>query len=1056
MDRIGDYKVIRELGSGGMGRVFLCQHPRLPLEVAIKLLFEQADERARERFEREAVTMAALQDTNIVRVQDKGLQQGQPYIVMEYVPGEDLTVLLREAAPLAPERALEIARGILGGLAYAHSRGVVHRDIKPSNIRVGPGDQVKILDFGIAHLRDRDLTAGGSTLTRVGLQPGTDDYMSPEQVKGQKVDPRSDLFATGIVFYELLTGKHPFRHRSAEATRRHIANDDPAPPRAHRPDLPLPVSWLVLHALERAPENRPASAQEFADHCRRLAKEFLRESMKPGPDWRAAEAPAVQDVQALEVLGREAEHAGGLARARELYGKALAIDPALERLNDRLLGIEDAGARADEVQGLLREARQALDENRLADAEQRLQKVRLVQPDWRTNPEIEALHQDVKRRRTRSGEGSGRDRGTDSGTGEPRTPSSSERAAPPADRAPAVAAASSAARAAAVSAPSTAGTAGAPRTGPAAGPDPLAAHPGVWRSPPAITADPGTPRGKQMRRVVELFEQSEYDRAAMVLKDFGREAAGEGHLGEFLDYWRPKIEARKVFVQAEASYKQDRMNEARQHCEKALQIDPGTLRARRLLAQIEIDLEAKEGAGKIQKLCEDGEALLHSVRGDLDGRALEPAARKLVRAESLAREALEINAEHSRAVKLARNIKVYLVTISPEVIEAVRREDPRGAAAPLATPPTPRTPIPAPPSEEQQLLARLRADSGQGFAAEDQVLAEGARAALEALASQAGPGHLPPLALLQDFERSLGDLRRQAERVRAGAPGPWTAQAALAADLSRPDDLLAGAFETLAQRCRPEAGRAAVAALRPLATGDPATLEREIARLLAHPGLAPDAARLKQDCDPILAECRAREAARRDHAARQERTSREAAERAPVRAPVRAPERAPERLPERAPERPADRPAPFVAAPRPAARPAPPLGKGALYGGLAAALALGLAVAGYVAYSRYAHQEFEVRLRIWPHGRITKIDGAPAPADLQDGAVHLLRLRRGRHEVTVELQFPDEKEPRLKSVAIEAGPAAEEKIALLSRAEMLGLLEKTMRRDPFLAGGAAP
>ena len=113
-------------------------------------------------------------------------------------------------------------------------------------------------------------------------------------------------------------------------------------------------------------------------------------------------------------------------------------------------------------------------------------------------------------------------------------------------------------------------------------------------------------------------------------------------------------------------------------------------------------------------------------------------------------------------------------------------------------------------------------------------------------------------------------------------------------------------------------------------------------------------------------------------------------------------------------------------------------------------------MAGYVAYSRYAHQEFEVRLRIWPHGRITKIDGAPAPADLQDGAVHLLRLRRGRHEVTVELQFPDEKEPRLKSVAIEAGPAAEEKIALLSRAEMLGLLEKTMRRDPFLAGGAAP
>lgn len=1066
MDRIGDYKVIRELGSGGMGRVFLCQHPRLPLEVAIKLLFEQADERARDRFEREAVTMAALQDAHIVRVQDKGLQQGQPYIVMEYVPGEDLTALLRDAAPLPPERALEITLGILGGLAYAHSRGVVHRDIKPSNIRIGPGDQVKILDFGIAHLRDRDLTHGGATLTRVGLQPGTDDYMSPEQVKGRKVDPRSDLFATGIVLYELLAGRHPFRHRSAEATRRHIAREDPAPPRAHRPELPLPVAWLVLRALERAPESRPASAEEFADHCRALLKEFLREALAPGPDWRAAEALALTDARAVEVLAREAEHAGEPARARALYQRALALDPAADRLHDRLLGVADAEARTGELLALVREARQALDDNRVTEAEGRLQRIRLLQPEWRSNPEIERLHRDLRRSRPTAGDRTPSERGTDPGSGAHPTPGD--------DRLVPIRSAGE-----------------APLPVAAAAPALPAADPGIWRPPPPITADPASPHGQKMRRVVELFEQSDYDRAALVLRDLARETSAPQSAAEFLGYWKPKIDARKIFVQAEASYKQLRRNEARQLCGRALAIDPATVRARQLLAQIEIDDEAEKAAATIQAWCEEGEALVHSVRGDLDGGTLEAAARKLLRAERLAAQALDMRADHNRARKLASHVKVYLITLPPAVLASVREEAPaagspvapagpavaapagHAVAAPAPGPapsaaepgPAPRTPVPPAPSEEERTLARLRAEVGQGFAPADLDIAESARRALEALAAGAGTGRMPPLARLQALERSVAGLRLLAARARKERGG-WAALADLAGEASRAADPSITGWTLLAERCRGEAAREALASLRPMVPGDPAALEREAGRIAAHPGLAPAAARLREECAALVAESRRLERSRREEAlAAAARAAARAAvadapraphpDTAPVpradapppRRPAGSPTPPPSPTPQpppRPPTAPSHRPA-VIAPPRvaPAARWRPRL---VVAAGLAAALA-----AGGLGYRAWAGRTFDVRIHVWPHGRIAAIDGA-AHADLVDGTIHVVGLRRGMHEVTVEMLVPGEPEPRRKIASIDAGDG-EAVIAVLSREEALRLLAGALSRDPFLAGG---
>lgn len=215
--KVGRYRVLEKIGSGGMGEVYLAEDPELDRHVAIKLLPAHFayDASSRARFSREGKAAARLNHPNIVAVYEVGEYQGVPYIVMEYVEGKPLS-LYTGVTRMPVDRIVELAIPLCEGLSAAHTAGVIHRDIKPSNIIVDTKGQPRILDFGLAIFVDSE------TLTRTGSTLGTVTYMSPEQIEGVQVDSRSDLFSLGVVIYELLTDNNPFRRDNIGATMRAI------------------------------------------------------------------------------------------------------------------------------------------------------------------------------------------------------------------------------------------------------------------------------------------------------------------------------------------------------------------------------------------------------------------------------------------------------------------------------------------------------------------------------------------------------------------------------------------------------------------------------------------------------------------------------------------------------------------------------------------------------------------------------------------------------------------------------------------------------------------
>jgi eukaryotic-like serine/threonine-protein kinase len=214
---IGHYRVLEELGRGGMGVVYRAQDVRLEREVALKFLPEPAreDPEAIERFRREARAASALNHPAICTIYDIGDEGGHPFIVMELLEGETLKQLL-DRETLSPSAALEYGMQLADGLDAAHAKHIVHRDIKPANIFITRRRQAKLLDFGLAKLHEpgaAELAMGPTrtaAITRAGALLGTVAYMAPEQVRGQPIDGRSDLFSLGVVLYEALTGEHPF------------------------------------------------------------------------------------------------------------------------------------------------------------------------------------------------------------------------------------------------------------------------------------------------------------------------------------------------------------------------------------------------------------------------------------------------------------------------------------------------------------------------------------------------------------------------------------------------------------------------------------------------------------------------------------------------------------------------------------------------------------------------------------------------------------------------------------------------------------------------------
>jgi beta-lactam-binding protein with PASTA domain/predicted Ser/Thr protein kinase len=280
----GRYRVVSRVGSGGMADVYCAEDTQLGRRVAVKLLHERfaQDEEFVERFRREASSAASLSHANIVNVYDRGEWGDTYYIAMEYLDGRSLDSIVREEAPLAPERAIEITEQVLRASRFAHSRGVVHRDLKPHNVIIDGEGRVKVTDFGIAR-------AGASEITQTGSIMGTARYLSPEQAQGHTVSPRSDLYAVGIMLYELLTGTVPFEGDSVVAIALRHLSEPPRPPSSLVPTISPNLDAIVMRALAKDPERRFADADEFL-----AALEGEREhERRDGGSHTAALAPVV-------------------------------------------------------------------------------------------------------------------------------------------------------------------------------------------------------------------------------------------------------------------------------------------------------------------------------------------------------------------------------------------------------------------------------------------------------------------------------------------------------------------------------------------------------------------------------------------------------------------------------------------------------------------------------------------------------------------------------------------------------------------------------------------
>src|SRR5262252_2343390 len=278
--RLGPYEVVALLGTGGMAEVYRARDTRLGREVAIKVVSEAlgANEAFVDRFEREARLIGSVTHPNVVALHDVGVHEGKPYFVTELLQGETLRARL-EQGPVPLSTALAWASQMAEGLAAAHERGIVHRDLKPENVLVTRDGHLKLLDFGIAkviaaaqdlHPEDagphdllNETMASGSNKTGTGVTIGTPGYMSPEQVRGDPVDARTDLFSLGAVLYELLSGRRAFPGASAVESGYAILHKEPE---ALPATVPPNVTQVVHRCLEKDPGHRFQSARDLAFH----------------------------------------------------------------------------------------------------------------------------------------------------------------------------------------------------------------------------------------------------------------------------------------------------------------------------------------------------------------------------------------------------------------------------------------------------------------------------------------------------------------------------------------------------------------------------------------------------------------------------------------------------------------------------------------------------------------------------------------------------------------------------------------------------------------------
>ncbi len=263
--RVGKYEVIDQIAVGGFGIIYKGWDPLIKRTVAIKMC-AAPDEEVRQRFQQEAQFVGNLVHRNITLVFDFGVEGDVPYIVQEHLTGYDVDQLLKAGVIQDEGTIISILLQVCEGLDFAHHRGIVHRDIKPSNIRVLEDGTVKIMDFGIA----KSLEAG-SKLTQTGIALGTAGYLAPEQIQGRPVDPRTDIFALGIVAYELITGVRPFESTTLSNVLYKILNEDPQAPRAANPHCSDELDQLIRRCLAKDPADRYQTAAELLEDLRSIS-----------------------------------------------------------------------------------------------------------------------------------------------------------------------------------------------------------------------------------------------------------------------------------------------------------------------------------------------------------------------------------------------------------------------------------------------------------------------------------------------------------------------------------------------------------------------------------------------------------------------------------------------------------------------------------------------------------------------------------------------------------------------------------------------------------------
>ena len=331
MEKIGRYTIKGILGQGAMATVYKAHDPEIDRTIAIKVLKPELarNEDYRVRFIREAKGAGTLSHPNIVTVYDVGEHEGLPYITMEFVDGLTLSQWLERNGRLPANEAVAIGRQLAAALGFAHKKGIVHRDVKPGNVMMlRDSPTVKVTDFGICRIQGGDATQA----TRIGDVLGTPHYMAPEQVLGQPVDGRTDVFATGVVLYQMLTGELPFAGDTMISVGMKIAKTEPRPTQELVPDLPASVRRIVDRALKKAPEKRFQSGEEFARALAAAEKELEETATERGTKrriplgikWAVSMGLLIAVTMALTTIYIESRQRAALMAQVMGYGGSLA------------------------------------------------------------------------------------------------------------------------------------------------------------------------------------------------------------------------------------------------------------------------------------------------------------------------------------------------------------------------------------------------------------------------------------------------------------------------------------------------------------------------------------------------------------------------------------------------------------------------------------------------------------------------------------------------------------------------------------------------------------